>query len=150
MLWASVLDRLFISRLMNIWSVIVADFNCWHIWLGHVIGALFGEHCCDIWPSFDENVLTFVKWWVVNDDLMFSWYCIFPFSDLRNVVWCLIVEFFISSNFLSSLILLNKCDVLDSFSLMSIVVKLKFKVEFCRKCHLFWILNVVGLTFSFL
>ncbi len=35
-------------------------------------------------------------WCVVIDDMMFSWYCYFPFSDFRNVVWCLIVEFLFS------------------------------------------------------
>ncbi len=92
-----------------------------------------------LWKRFD----ILWCWWVVNDDLMFSWYCIFPFSELRNVVWCLIVEFFISSNFLYSLILLNKCcmEILFLWWIFGKIANLKLNCVESVICFECWMLS---------
>ena len=136
---------------MNIWSVIVVGLQSLTNWSGHVIGACLLNICCDIWPSFDENILTFVMWWVVNDDLMFSWYYIFPFSELRNVVLmlnCRILHFFKFFYFRWTCWINAVLSVV--FLLMKIGKVVNLKLNFVESVICFEFLNVVGLTFSFL
>ncbi len=136
---------------MNIWSVIVVGLQL----LNSLVRSFYWRFVCWIFVMIFDLLLmkTFWHLWcwlVVSDDLMFSWYYIFLFSELRNVVWCYIVEFlrfFKFSFFIDFLELMLCC---ESFSFDCIFVKLQIlKLKFCRKRHLFWILNVVGLTFSF-